>query len=103
MAELIGTLFYHCVSAVDYKVEHGTWLVRFDRHHHRNPDVQTDWSCTCPSYKFERGLDLAGYCKHIRAAKPGRCGWMQFSDGQEPVDGKCPKCGGPVEAMTWGV
>lgn len=24
------------------------------------------FSCTCPSFKFQRGLDDDGYCKHIR-------------------------------------
>lgn len=25
-----------------------------------------EYKCTCPSFKFQRGLDLDGHCKHIR-------------------------------------
>lgn len=25
-----------------------------------------EYKCTCPSFKFQRGLDIDGHCKHIR-------------------------------------
>ena len=31
------------------------------------------------------------------------CTWDQMHDGGEPVDGRCPKCGGPITGMGYGV
>jgi hypothetical protein len=106
MADLSIESFWHCETAESWEMtvqgKTGTYVVRFDRHSHRNHSVQFDYSCTCPAYRFK------GTCKHIEAVKATRCGWMQYMDGGEiahnaagePV---CPKCGGPVSAMRWAV
>ena len=108
MPDLISTPFYHCVTAENWSMlvpssdGKKTYTIRFDRHSHKNPEVQLDYSCTCPAYK-----NYAGYCKHIKANKHHHCGWMQFVDGGEPVDKLdekvCPRCGSFVGTMLWGV
>lgn len=49
-----------------------------------------EWSCTCDGFKFHKK------CKHIEAEKKKICKWCQEWDGGEPINGKCPKCNGPV-------
>lgn len=71
-------------------------VVTFDRLlHGRRNDVEFDYSCSCPSYRFLRGT-VGGYCKHIRAVMDERCGWSALVDDGQVVDGKCPRCGVPV-------
>jgi len=54
-----------------------------------------EWTCTCKSYKFHKGPEKT--CKHIQEHEKTLCTWDAFFDGGEPIDGKCPRCGGPVE------
>jgi len=66
---------------------------------------QHGFSCTCKGFKFGKGKD----CRHIKEIKDSKkyCGWMQFTDGSEPVhkNGKhfCPKCGREAVPRKWGV
>lgn len=80
------------------------YTVRWDRYSHKNRnEVEYDYSCDCPAYKFR-----PGYCKHIEAVKDEHCTWQQMYDGGEPVENedgelRCPKCGAEVTAMRYGV
>jgi len=108
MPDLTLETFWHCEtdrewsSTVDgskgrrYKV---TW----DRHSHRNHEVQYDYSCECEGYKFRKD------CKHIQHVKDNnlRCGWNSFVEHDEPVkkDGEffCPRCGEPAFPLQYAV
>ena len=66
-------------------------------------EVQYDYSCDCPAYKFRQG-----YCKHIKEVQKDHCRWEAIHDGGEPVENedselRCPKCGAEVTAMKYGV
>lgn len=39
-----------------------SYLVKYDAD---KPDGHR-WSCSCPSWKYQQGLDHFGWCKHIR-------------------------------------
>ena len=112
MPDLTVEYYYHCETAenwsttfkgssgTDYTVRYGaTPLGRY----------QYDYSCSCSSFKYKRGVDSNGYCKHIRAAEKDHCKWMAFHDGGDAVvdpttgDPKCPKCGSDCRSMGWGV
>ncbi len=54
-------------------------------------DCLYDFACTCPAFKFR-----PGHCKHIKAVESQACLWHEQSDGGAAVDGKCPRCNGPV-------
>ncbi len=56
------------------------------------------WHCECPDHKIRKRE-----CKHIRKVKPDFCGWQQIYHGDQPVDGKCPRCGDEVTASGYGV
>jgi len=109
MPDLTTEYYYHCDTAEYWETEvqgsSGAYTVRWDNISHKNRDVQYDYSCTCWAYKKGRGK----HCKHIKQviASGDHCKWMQFTDGDEPVekDGEkaCPKCGSPVHSMGWGV
>lgn len=60
-------------------------------------DVGYGFVCDCKGYQFRRT------CRHIKAAESMRCGWQEFVEGGEPVDGRCPKCGGEVTAERYAV
>ena len=53
--------------------------------------------CDCKGYKFRRT------CRHVVQAESMRCGWQAFVHGGEPVDGRCPRCGGEVTAESYAV
>jgi len=65
------------------------------------------WYCTCKGYEFRHT------CRHIEEAKKTVCGWNAFVQGGDPKDvpvddehpnGKaCPKCGGEITSIGWGV
>jgi hypothetical protein len=38
-------------------------------------------------------------CRHVKQVRHERCGWSQQHNGGAPVNGKCPKCGGDIEAV----
>lgn len=106
MPDLSNESFYHCESCEGWQTEvqgkSGVYTVTWDNFSHLNRgQVQYDYSCTCWAYKKGKGK----HCKHIKEViESGKhCNWMQFTDGGEPVDGKCPKCGGPVSSMLWAV
>jgi hypothetical protein len=100
--------YWHCQSAETWQATVGKHTVSWGRMP-PGAAVQFDWQCSCPSFRFRKGTDERGYCKHVRAVieEQQRCGWMQFSDGGEPVKGDegyaCPECGNPAFAMEWGV
>lgn len=100
--------YWHCLTAEGWSKEvvgsdgKTVYVVRWDRHSHKNRSVQMDYSCTCQAYKMK-----PGYCKHINQVKSQHCGWMQFISGGEPVEKNgekvCPHCGDKVSTMLWGV
>lgn len=104
MPDLTEVLMYHCITAEEWECKvpsskgDTTYTVSFGRHH-KNPNVQFDYSCTCKGYKFGKGK----ICSHIEKVHLQRCGWSQFVDGGEPVNGRCPKCGREVIAQRYGV
>jgi len=110
MPDLLSQAFWHCQSAEDWQTTVPSksggqpHIVRWTRWGHGNPDVQLDYSCDCKSFV------IRGICSHIKQVKAEnrRCGWLQFLDGgnvNHDADGKptCPRCGGPVGSMNWGV
>ena len=96
--------YYHCITAEHFHTQvTGSKGDKYDVEY--GPTVsgpyEYDWSCTCPSFKFR------GKCKHIEGAKKKVCGWMQFTEGGEPVEvngeKRCPKCGEEVSVRNWAV
>jgi hypothetical protein len=53
--------------------------------------------CDCKGYQFRKT------CRHVKAAESLRCGWQAFAHGGQPIDGKCPRCGGAVTAERYAV
>jgi len=63
--------------------------------------------CTC------KGFQVRKTCRHIKEAQAETCRWNAFYEDGEPTEvpvdddhpnGKaCPKCGGEVTSMGWGV
>ena len=54
------------------------------------------WVCDCKAFQFRKLGTVV--CKHIRSVQHEFCGWLEEAgDGGEVTDGKCPRCGGPVE------
>ena len=88
MADLTPEYYWCCESAKQWTMTVGKYTVRFGY----TPVglYQYDFSCECKGFKYRKK------CKHIEEAKKHHCGWNQFCDGDEPKDGKCPKCSGPI-------
>jgi hypothetical protein len=111
MPDLTTIYQWHCDTAEDWSTtvqgsKGDTYHVVWNQGSHKNQhEVQYDYSCTCPAYKFGRG----GYCKHIDSVRASgdHCKWMQFHDGGDAVekDGEhyCPECGSGVRSQAWGV
>ena len=100
MHDLTTEYYYHCQTAEEFsRVITGSsgsqYLVVYGKTPHG--PYEHDWSCNCKGFQFR------GKCKHIEVAKKLHCGWFQFSDGGEPVNGKCPNCGGDIRSMGHGV
>jgi hypothetical protein len=62
-----------------------------------NYDPDYTWMCSC------LGFQHRSQCKHIEQAKKQFCGWDQEIDPGKPIDGKCPKCQGPIFSYRVGV
>lgn len=104
MPDLTPMPYYHCETAEYWEQEvQGSrgdkYTVRWDRHHHKSPQYQYEYSCTCKGYEFRGPV----HCKHIRQAAPGHCGWDQFTDGGEPDQDACPRCGKEVKVTMYAV
>ncbi|HHZ94096.1 MAG TPA: hypothetical protein EYN67_00745 [Flavobacteriales bacterium] len=101
--------YYQCNSTEGFSTEvkgsnGNAYTVRYGSSGHKEHDYSHGYSCTCPSYKF----DKKATCKHIeQVKKEGRhCNWMQFTDGNTPTiepDGTqvCPECGNGITAREW--
>jgi len=91
--------YYVCQTAEDFQTEvkgsKGAYKVTYGIVYGK--DTMYGWECTCKAFQFGKGKP----CKHITQVKASgeRCGWMQQFDGDEPKDGKCPKCGKPVTVV----
>lgn len=60
------------------------------------------FSCTCPAFAFSKGEEKT--CKHVREAAPFCCLWHEQHDSEDyQGDGKCPRCGGPVQHIVCAV
>ena len=107
MIDLATQYYWHCQTSETWSTtvqgSNGQqYTVKWGTHGHKNPSVQRDYSCDCPSYRFGK----TGTCKHIEQVKASgeHCNWMQFISGGEPTKtGKCPNCDSPVQSMGWGV
>ena len=107
MAELDIVSTWTCKTNIDWHcvVQSNSgkkYLVCFERQG-PNADVQYDYTCTCPAFKYNKG-----YCKHIKLAMPERCGWNgELEPTAEALvkDGEhvCPDCEGPIAAVRVGV
>ena len=109
MPDLTPQTYYHCGSAESFHAtiqgsKKAIYKVAWNKFGHNNPDVQYDYSCTCPSYKFSGGK----HCKHIEMVRVSgkHCNWMQFTEGGDVVTNEegetfCPKCGCEAHAMGW--
>ena len=53
--------------------------------------------CGCPGAKYH------GKCKHIKEAESKVCTWHSQFDEEQVEKDKCPRCGGPVEYVRFGV
>lgn len=67
------------------------YTVRFGRVHGQK--YSHNWTCDCMAGKHGR------LCRHVKQVRHERCGWSQQHNGGAPVNGKCPKCGGKIEAV----
>lgn len=101
MPDLTIEYYYHCLSAEHFETMvqgsgENKYCVIYGKMTSGNP-FEHDWGCNCKGFQFN------GKCKHIAIAKERQCGWYQFIDGGEPVNGKCPECQGDIKSMGYGV
>jgi len=99
MPDLTIEYYYHCLSAEHFciQVEGSSGLHTVTFGQVPFGPVEHDWSCTCDGFRYRKT------CKHIATAKASCCGWYQFTDGGEPVNGKCPECNGEIRSQGHGV
>jgi hypothetical protein len=100
MPDLTTHAYWHCETAESYaKTVPGskgaTYEVTLSAAN--RGEYQYNWHCTCPGFRFRKT------CKHVKAVQKEHCGWLQFADGGEPKNGKCPECGANVKAQNWAV
>lgn len=76
----------------------------------RQGQYQHDWSCTCPAFQYESGVDEHGHCKHIQKIRESDeyCGWNGMFDSGDPKKDEngnrhCPECGREVVSEEWKV
>lgn len=103
MPDLTTEYYYHCETAEYWETtvigsKGDKYLVKWDEWGHHS-GCTYDYSCNCWAYRKGHGK----YCKHILQVKDQHCNWNQWMDGGEPVDGKCPKCGGEISIHGVGV
>ena len=69
------------------------YTVRFGRVHGQK--YSHNYTCDCKAGEHGR------LCRHVKQVQRQqlRCGWSQQHNGGAPKDGKCPKCGGKIEAV----
>lgn len=92
MPDFINQPFYHCESAEYFAVVINNYNVVYD-----DANGIHSWRCECKGFKYYKK------CKHIEEAKKKHCGWMQFSDGGDIVNNKCPRCKAEVKLRLWAV
>jgi len=61
------------------------------------------WVCSCKAFQFQKKPVSERSCKHLEEFHRTRCTWEQIHDGGEPIDGKCPKCGGLTRVERYAV
>ena len=91
MPDLTLESFAICASLVPY---HKQWSVGG---YIQNVNHQYELECSCKGYQYRK------ICKHVTELDQTRCTWNQFIEGGEPVDGRCPGCGGEIEYYMVGV
>lgn len=66
-----------------------------------SPDltIENYWACEAYVEYVRTGARLR---KMLEMKKPA-CQWNQYNDGKEPVNGKCPCCGGSLTVLKYGV
>lgn len=102
MPDLTVETGWYCASNERWEVEvtgskgdvyHVRWEKILD---HRITEAEYGWTCECKRFEFHPREQ----CKHINkiVAEGRRCAWNSemTPGGPDPVDGRCPKCGGPV-------
>jgi len=112
MPDLTNTSGWQCATFRNFSTvvrgkKGSAYKVFFDNTNHQGGS-HFDWSCACPSYRYQRGVSKQGYCKHIGRviAQGSRCGWsshqssadVRLSEGGTKAS--CPMCGGPVEPSS---
>lgn len=100
MPDLSTEYYYQCKSSEHFSTEvTGSKGQAYTVSYGYTPfgPYQYDWDCTCQGFKFRKS------CKHVELAKKLWCGWYQFTDGGEPVNDKCPNCGGEITSRGHGV
>ena len=78
-----------------YQIRYG--ILSIDEQNKRG--YTTGYTCTCLASKFQSKI-----CKHIVRANGDKGAWnMHMEDRPRPEKGRCPDCGGPIEAFDLGV
>ena len=102
MPDLMPVPMQQCKRLDELSVEVGAYVV--SRMPHDDPE---DWHCTCKSFRYERGLDEMGRCKHIRQHLEERCTWHEMygaaQDDNQKQHMSCPECGGGTMWISVGV
>lgn len=61
--------------------------------------VENYWACGAYVEAVRTGPRLR---KMLKMKLP-KCQWNQYNDAGEPVNGKCPRCGGTLTVLRYGV
>lgn len=91
MPDLTLESYAVCQSLIPYRKQ---WSVGG---YTQNLNRQYELECSCRGYQYRK------ICKHVQELNQTMCTWSQFMHGGEPVNGRCPGCGGEIEYQKVGV